>query len=122
MENMMNKLVSTLIEGRHSIEFEPYTENLDELKQRINHGFVFVKFTGTQGGTELGINLDEESRTLGEATLNNTESDIIKIGGTCELNYHKVRCHAEVDLKTRKGFGYLELIDGAVDSKSPTLH
>lgn len=118
----MDRLVSTLIEGKHLIEFESCTENLDELKERISHGFVFIKFTGTQGGTELGINLDHNSKTLGNTMLNDKESHTIKIVGTCELNYHKVKCHAEIDLKTRKGVGYLELIDEAVDSSSPTLH
>lgn len=117
----MDRLVSTLIEGKHQVEFESRTENLDEVKERINYGFVFVKFTETQGGTDLGINLDEDSKTLGSAMFNNKEANIIKIVGTCELNYHKVRCHAKIDLKTRRGLGYLELIDDAENSSGPTL-
>ena len=118
----MDRLVSTLIEGKHPIEFESRTDNLHELKERINHGFVFVKFTGTQGGTELGIILDENSKTLGNTMLSDKANNTIKIMGTCELNYHQVRCHAEIDLETKKGFGYLELIDNVVNSLNSTFH
>ena len=73
--------------------------------------FVFVEFTDTQGGTELGINIDDALTDLSKGDFNKGIGKL-KIVGTCELNYHKVRCHAEVDLKTRKGKGYLEVLDG----------
>ncbi|OJW46877.1 MAG: hypothetical protein BGO67_04135 [Alphaproteobacteria bacterium 41-28] len=106
----MDRLVSTLIEDKHPIELEVRTETLSELSERIKGGFVFINFTDTQGGTEIGIELDESSKKLTDTIL---KKDIgtLKIVGTCEINYHKVKCHAEINLKTRQGLGYLELID-----------
>lgn len=117
----MDRLINTLTKGKHSIEFEPRTKDLDELRERIKRGFVFIKFTETQGGTELGINIDEDSSKL-DGTLLAKEAKVIKIVGTCELNYHKVKCHAEVDLKTRKGLGYLELIEDTEATISCAVH
>ena len=108
----MDRLVKSLSTGKHNIDFESRTETLDELKERVfEMKFVFVKFTDTQGGTELGINVDD---TLTDLSKGNFEKGTgkIKIAGTCELNYHKIRCYADVDLKTRKGKGYLEVLDG----------
>lgn len=117
----MDRLVSTLIEGKHPVEFESRTEDLNELRERIKRGFVFIKFTETQGGTEIGINIDEASNKLDDATLKE-ETNMIKIVGTCELNYHKVRCHAEINLKTKQGLGYLEVIEDTGNQISSILH
>ena len=34
----------------------------------------------------------------------------LQLVGTCELNFHKIRCIADIDLETRQGIGYLELL------------
>lgn len=34
----------------------------------------------------------------------------LHIEGTINLNYNEVRCISDIDLKTRKGKGYLEII------------
>lgn len=107
---MMDRLISNLIEGMHPIELEAQTKTLSELSERVKGGFVFINFIDTQGGTEIGIKLDERSKKSSQHILND-DINTLKIVGTCKLNYHNVACRAEVNLKTRKGFGCLELID-----------
>lgn len=115
----MDSLVSKLIKDKHPVEFERRTDSLIDLRDRINNGFVFIKFTKTQGGTELGINLD---KALCELSNIEGENGTITIVGTCELNFHKVRCYAEIDLKTREGLGHLELIDDTIGSANASIN
>ena len=114
----MDALVGKLIRDKLPVEFERRTESLIELRDRIENGFVFMKFTQTLGGTELGINLDKNCSKFG---CLQEGKGIITVVGTCELNFHKVRCRAEIDLETRKGLGYLELIDTALNTVSPNI-
>ncbi len=65
----------------------------------------------TMGETELGINVDDGLTKLGDADFIEGKGKV-HIVGTCNINYHKVRCIAEVDLKTKKGTAYLELLWG----------
>ena len=79
------------------------------MKDRITDGFVFVKFTKTRGGTELGIDLvKDESGFSGADFVKGTGK--LHVVGTCELNYNKVKCIADVDLNTRAGVGHLEVL------------
>jgi hypothetical protein len=106
----MDRLVKHLSEGKHPIVFEPRTEEYSELKERLTEmKFVFVKFMDTMGETELGINVDDSLTNLEDADFIEGKGNV-HIVGTCDLNYHKVRCIAEVDLKTKKGTAYLELL------------
>ena len=107
----MDRLVKKLSEGKHPIEFEPRTKDYTELKERlVEMKFVFVKFMDTMGETELGINVDDNLTNLENADYINGTGNI-HVVGTCELNYYKTRCIADVDLKTKKGTAYLELLD-----------
>lgn len=110
----MENLVDRLAKGMHSIVFESRTDDIKELEDRVNHGFVFVTFTETRGGTELGINLEKELCDFSKANVGQGKGSI-KIVGTCELNYKKVRCRAEVDLSDRKGKGCLEILDATTN-------
>ncbi|OJW54548.1 MAG: hypothetical protein BGO67_10165 [Alphaproteobacteria bacterium 41-28] len=92
------------------VEFESRTNTLEELKERLlDMKFVFITFPETKGGTELGINVDTDSTDLKKADFTKGTGNIYVVG-TCELNYHKVRCIAEIDLSTKKGMGCLELL------------
>jgi hypothetical protein len=96
------------LSNKQPIEFELRTESLEELKERLTKmKFVFITFTETRGGTELGIDVDLDLTNIEEADFNKGTGNIY-IVGTCELNYQKVRCFAEVDLSTKKGTGYLD--------------
>ena len=106
---MVNELVERLAYGDHEVVFEDRVEDLEDLKNRVEDGFVFVKFTQTRGGTELGINLVKKESDFSQA-------DFIKgtgklhVVGVCELNYNKVKCIADIDLQTRTGVGHLEVL------------
>ena len=56
--------------------------------------------------------MDKEHSDFSRADLG-ALTGVIKIGGELTLNYEKVRCHAEVDLETLKGEGYLEYLGPA---------
>lgn len=106
----MNDLVARLATGKHPVEFEKQAQNMEEINNRlVELKYVFVKFTDTRGGTELGINVDEQHTCIKNADFAQGTGSI-HIEGTCILNYHKVRCIADVDLKTREGSGYLEVL------------
>ena len=105
----MDDLVKRLL-IKQPIDFESRTDTLEELKERLMEmKFVFITFTETNGGTELGVDVD-----LGLTDIKNADFDkgagSISVVGVCELNYQKVRCIAEVDLSTKKGLGCLELL------------
>ncbi len=107
----MDRLVKQLSQGSHPVIFEPRSESYDEIKERLLEiKYVFVKFMDTIGETELGINIDGDLTELKDADFTNG-SGHINVVGTCELNYHKVRCVAEIDLKTKMGTAHLEVLD-----------
>lgn len=107
----MDRLVAQLSNGKHPVEFESRTETYDEIKDRLlAMRFVFIKFTDTIGGTEIGINVDEKLSDLTGGNFENGSGKIYVVGN-CELNFYKVRCIANIDLSTKKGTANLELVD-----------
>jgi len=106
----MDELVKKLSNGKHAVIFEPRMKELSEIKERLNAGFVFIKFLETQGETELGINVDHKLTRLSEADLK-LGKGILQLVGTCKLNFTKVRCEAEIDLTSRQGRGSLEVLN-----------
>ena len=118
----MDGLVKQLSKGKHPIVFEPRTEDYNELKERlVEMKFVFVKFMDTMGETELGINVDDSLTSLEDANYTKGTGNI-HVVGTCELNYHRVRCIADIDLKTKKGTAHLELLDASDEDTKTTTH
>jgi len=106
----MDRLVKYLSSGSHPIVFEPRSEDYSEIKERLTEmKFIFIKFINTVGETELGINIDCDLTNLEEADYVNGRGDICVVG-TCELNYHKVKCVAQVDLSTKTGMVQLEVL------------
>ena len=106
-----NELVDRLSQGDHEVSFEGRVKELDLVLERIKDGFVFIKFTGTRGGTELGINLVQDECDFSDGDFK-AGTGQLHVVGTCELNYSKVKCVADVDLATREGKGHLEVIEG----------
>jgi len=103
----MNELIQHLSVGNHPVVFSRGAST-EVLKQSIDRGFVLVKFTDTQGGTELGMKLDDQTQ-LGEADFNQAKG-IAHLSGSLVLNYVKVRCLVDIDLATLRGQGHLEII------------
>lgn len=69
-------------------------------------GYVFVKFIGTRGGTDLGVRLDRDACAV-DASAFNAGRGSVHLEGTLILNDDPVRCIADIDLATLDGSGYL---------------
>jgi flagellar hook assembly protein FlgD len=106
---MINELVKRLSEGKHEVIIGHRDEPYDEIKQRIEDGYIHVKFTQTKGGTELGINVDLNKTNVEDVDFSKG-AGTLHIEGTTNLNYNEVRCVSDINLKTRKGKGYLEIV------------
>ena len=106
-----DNLVQYLAEGEHPVVVESGTEkNTKELKACIDRGYVYIKFTDTRGGTELGCQLDRDLTNLTRADFNK-EKGSVRLVGRLTLNDVKVECVADIDLRTLQGRGHLELND-----------
>ncbi|MBE9170816.1 MbtH domain protein [Pleurocapsales cyanobacterium LEGE 06147] len=104
----MNELVQRLSEGDHPVEASLRPDKTaTALKERIDLGYVHIKFTGTRGGTELSVQLDRDACDLTRADFDH-QSGSVHLVGELVLNYVKVRCVADIDLATLEGKGHLE--------------
>jgi hypothetical protein len=100
-------LVEKLCKGRHRVEASLRPEKTAKaLKDRIDMGYVHIKFTETKGGTELGVRLDRDTLDLSRADFEN-QAGAVHLEGELTLDYVKVRCIADLDLKTLAGKGRL---------------
>ena len=63
---MINELVQRLSKGKHEVVIGHRDESYEEIKQRIEDGYIHIKFTQTKGGAELGINVDLNNTNLKE--------------------------------------------------------
>ena len=100
-------LVKRLSEGDHPVEasLRP-VRSAQAFKERIDLGYVHIKFTGTRGGTDLGVRLDPSALDLSQANFD-APSGKVHLEGGLTLNYVKVRCVADIDLQTLSGTGHL---------------
>lgn len=103
-----NDLVQRLSAGEHPVEVSLRPEkNAQALKACIDRGYVHIKFTNTQGGTELGVRLDKDASNFRDADFAGQRGHLRLVGGLT-LDYVKVRCIADIDLSTLAGKGHLE--------------
>jgi len=100
-------LVSRLSKGKHRVESSLRPEKTAQaFKERIDLGYVHLKFTETRGGTELGVRLDRDALDVSQADFEK-QSGTVHLEGELTLDYVKVRCIADIDLKTFTGEGHL---------------
>lgn len=100
-------LVKRLSEGTHAVVASLRPEKTAQaFKERIDLGYVHLRFADTRGGTELGVRLDSGALDLNHADFENQMGSVHLEGGLT-LNYQKVRCIADIDLQTLAGTGYL---------------
>ena len=99
----MSALVEKLSQGEHPVSLVRY-KDIAGLKQAVERGFVLVKFTQTQGGTEIGISLEENAGGV------DLESKSVSLRGSLTLDYQPVRCIANIDLGSLTGYGCLEMV------------
>lgn len=104
----MNELVQRLSKGEHSVEASLRPEKTaTAFKESIDRGYVHIKFTNTNGGTDLGVRLDPEASDFQSADFEH-QTGKVHLVGNLTLNYVKVRCVADIELATLKGKGHLE--------------
>ncbi|PCH91670.1 MAG: MbtH domain protein [Bacteroidetes bacterium] len=101
----MNELVERLSKGKHPVEVERAEGTAKDLKLRIDeHNYVHILFKKT--GTEIGIKLDRENCIFSKGDFQKG-TGTIQLSGGLTLNYERVRCIADINLKTLQGKGYL---------------
>ena len=76
----------------------------------IDRGYVYIKFTGTNGGTELGVRLDTQASDWSQADFSKA-TGAVHLEGTLTLNYVKVRVVVDFQLDTLTGNGHLVIQD-----------
>jgi hypothetical protein len=114
----MDSLVQRLSSGSHAVEASLRPERtLDEFEAAIDRKNVHVIFTETEGGTELGFPLDEETSDFSEADFE-SGTGTAHLEGELELNFVPVRVVADIDLSTLEGTGHLEVIDETAEEDS----
>jgi uncharacterized protein YbdZ (MbtH family) len=104
-------LVERLSEPGQPVEVSLRPEkSVEAFRERLDMGYVHIKFTGTRGGTELGVRLDPEALSLEGADFENRKGSVHLEGGLT-LNYRKVRCVADIELETLSGRGRLQPVE-----------
>ena len=107
----MDELVERLSQGDHPVTVGGPKPSLDEFRKRVEDmGYVFIKFTDTRGGTDLGVRVDKSITDLSHAHFAQVTGNA-HVEGTLTLNYVKVRCVADIDLKTLSGTGHLVALE-----------
>ncbi|HEY6927327.1 MAG TPA: hypothetical protein VI653_27885 [Steroidobacteraceae bacterium] len=102
----MSPLVEKLSKGEHPVSLARY-QGIPGIKEAIERGFILVKFTGTQGGTEIGVSLDKDDRGVDLA------SSTTSLRGSLTLDYQPVKCTVHINLETLTGHGFLEPVAAA---------
>jgi hypothetical protein len=107
----MNELTRRLSEGLHPVIMGGPEPSVEELRKRVEEfKHVSVKFTGTRGGTDLGVRLDTEATDTSAADFDEGVGNL-HIEGTLILNGDPVLCIADLDLATLGGTGRLVLVE-----------
>jgi uncharacterized protein YbdZ (MbtH family) len=107
----IQSLVDRLCEGDSPVEVSLRPERtLKEFKEAIDRNYVHIKFTSTKGGTDLGIRLDRETCDFSKAEFD-TGVGSVHLEGGLTLDYVKVKCLADIDLKTLEGNGRLVKVE-----------
>src|ERR1700733_11045225 len=99
----MNELVRRLSDGSHPVELVLRPEKTpDALRACLDRRYVHIKFSSTQGGTELGVRIDESTAKLALDAIDRV-AGAIHIVGDLVLDYVPIRCVADIELATWEG-------------------
>lgn len=103
-------LVDRLSKGEHAVvvSLRP-NASAKAFKEAIDAGYVRIKFTETNGGTELGLRVNKDASNFQDANFEQGTGHV-KVAGDLTLDYTKVRCIADIDLQTLAGTGNLEKV------------
>jgi uncharacterized protein YbdZ (MbtH family) len=109
LDDPAESLVARLSREQHPVEISLRPERTGAaLREAVERGYVFVRFTGTQGGTELGVRLDLDASELSTADYD-APAGSIHLVGDLTLDFEPVRCVADIDLTTMTGTGRLSV-------------
>lgn len=75
-------------------------------EKALRCGYVHIMFTGTRGGTELGVTVDESASDWARADFARGEGTVLVVGDLV-LDFRPLRCFAEIDLADLHGTGHL---------------
>jgi len=89
--------------------------SLSALRQTIERRYVHIKFTETQGGTELSMQLQDADCDL-QALADNASKGSITLVGDLTLDFQAVRCTATIDIENFHGTGQLSRLNAAADT------
>jgi uncharacterized protein YbdZ (MbtH family) len=104
-------LVSRLCEGTHAVEVGLHSEKTAKrFKKAIDSHYVHIRFSQTKGGTELGFGLDQSASDFSAADFE-AGKGTVHLEGDLTLDHVKVKCIADIDLKTLQGTGRLVKIE-----------
>lgn len=104
-------LVDRLSEELHPVEVSLRPEKTGKrFLEAIERNYIYIKFTDTNGGTELGVRIDREASDFSNADFDGN-AGTAHIEGGLKLNYTPVRCIADIDLKTLSGTGRLVKVE-----------
>lgn len=107
----MNELVQYLSQGDHPVAVGGPKPSCEEFQKRTEEmDYVFIKFTSTRGGTDLGVRADKSATDLSQANFVQ-KTGMAHIEGTLTLNYVRVRCIADIDLNMLNGTGHLVVLE-----------
>lgn len=103
-------VVDFLTEGSHPVDVVLRPEKtVAAFRERLDNGFLHVKFIDTKGGTELMVRLDPGTDRT-QADFDN-QSGGVHVEGSLTLDYVKVRCFANITLPSLAGTGYLRRVE-----------
>ncbi|GAA0416085.1 MbtH family protein [Streptomyces luteireticuli] len=95
-------LVDRLTTGTHPVEVSLRPDRTAAaLKESIDRGYVFLRFTATDG-TELGVELTAEDCDMAGADFT-AGTGTVRLDGRLELDFVPLTCTATVDLGTLTG-------------------
>lgn len=106
----MSPLIEKLTQAQHPVALIRY-KNRGDLQDALARGVVLLKFTGTQGGTELAVQVDPRLDSV-DAGID-AASGKFELGGSLTLDYQSVTCHASIDLDSMTGVGALAVVEAA---------
>src|SRR5262245_36390623 len=106
----MNDLVRRLADADADVDLDDQAGPLDDLRRRIEDlRYLTIRFTGTRGGTSLGVTLDPAATRLADADFERA-TGTVHVEGDLLLDHVPVRCVADIDLASRRGVGRLTVI------------
>lgn len=106
----ISPIVSYLSQGNHPVTTFPTNKTSLEFKESLNRNYIHLTFNDTQGNTCLGIKLDPQYTRLDGVDFEKP-SGKVHVEGSLILDYVRVRCIADINLKTLEGTGHLEILE-----------